>query len=599
MFPQDIPDRPGSRDWAQFARLARFLLPYRLRVAAAIVALLVAAACVLAFGQGLKSVIDHGFASADPSVLDRALFGVIVLSIVLASATYARFYLMMSIGERVVADIRRAVFDHILAFSPGYFETVRTGEVISRLTNDTTLLQAVIGYGFSLAVRNSLLLVGALAMLAWTNLKLTLIVVCIGPLVVLPVLLLGRRVRRLSRSGQDRVADVSIYVDEALHEIRTVQAYTHEEHARRAFGERVEATYATGIHRIATKGLLIALVMLATFGGVGFILWIGGSDVVSGKLSAGSLSAFVFYSAVAAGSVAAVSEVLGELQRAAGATERLMELLEAQPEIVAPANPAPPPQAVRSLDFGAVSFAYPSRPGTLALENFTLRVAQGERVALVGPSGAGKSTVFALLLRFYDPQSGAVRIDGVDIRSMDPVALRRLVAVVPQEPVIFAASVLENVRYGRPQATLEEVRRACEQAYALEFVERLPQTFDTQLGERGVTLSGGQRQRLSIARALLADRPILLLDEATSSLDAASERMVQQALDTLARGRTTLVIAHRLATVQHASRIIVLDRGAIVAEGTHQELMRQGGLYANFAALQFLDSGVRRLERVA
>jgi ATP-binding cassette subfamily B protein len=565
MFPQDIPDRPGSRDWAQFARLARFLLPYRARVGAAIVALLVAAACVLAFGQGLRSVIDTGFASADPSVLDRALIGVIVLSIVLSVATYARFYLMMSIGERVVADIRRAVFDHILAFSPGYFETVRTGEVISRLTNDTTLLQAVIGYGFSLAVRNSLLLVGALAMLAWTNLKLTLIVVCLGPLVVLPVLLLGRRVRRLSRTGQDRVADVSIYVDEALHEIRTVQAYTHEDHARRAFGERVEATYQNGIRRIATKALLIALVMLAMFGGVGFILWVGSSDVLTGKLSAGNLSAFVFYSAVAAGSVAAVSEVLGELQRAAGATERLMELLEAKPEIVAPLEPAPPPQSVRSLEFNAVGFAYPSRPGTLALENFTLRVAQGERVALVGPSGAGKTTVFALLLRFYDPKLGAVRIDGVDVRTMDPIALRRLVAVVPQEPVIFATSVLENVRYGRPQATPEEVRRACEQAHALEFVERLPQTFDTQLGERGVTLSGGQRQRLSIARALLADRPILLLDEATSSLDAASERMVQQALDTLARGRTTLVIAHRLATVQHANRIVVLDRGAIVA----------------------------------
>jgi ATP-binding cassette subfamily B protein len=559
----------------------------------------VAAACVLAFGQGLRAVIDKGFASADKSVLDHALFGVIVLSIVLSVATYARFYLMMSIGERVVADIRRAVFDHILSFAPGYFETVRTGEVISRLTNDTTLLQAVIGYGFSLAVRNSLLLVGALAMLAWTNLKLTLIVLCLGPFVWLPVMILGRRVRRASRAGQDRLADVSIYVDEALHEIRTVQAYTHEEHARRAFGDRVEATYETGIRRIATKALLIALVMLAVFGGVGFILWIGGSDVLTGKLSAGNLSAFVFYCAVAAGSVAAVSEVLGELQRAAGATERLMELLEAKPEIVAPREPAAPPQAVRSLEFDAVSFAYPSRPGTLALEKFTLSVAQGERVALVGPSGAGKSTVFALLLRFYEPQAGAVRIDGVDVRSLDPIALRRLIAVVPQEPVIFAASVLENVRYGRPQATLEEVHRACEQAHALEFVERLPQRFDTQLGERGVTLSGGQRQRLSIARALLVDRPILLLDEATSSLDAASERMVQQALEALARGRTTLVIAHRLATVQHANRIVVLDRGAIVAEGTHQELMRQGGLYANLATLQFLDSGVRRLERVA
>jgi ATP-binding cassette subfamily B protein len=599
VFPETIPERPGSRDWAQFARLARFVLPYRARVAAAIAALLVAAGCVLAFGQGLRHVIDTGFASADAGVLDRALAGVLALSVVLAVATYARFYLMMSIGERVVADIRRAVFDHIVQFAPSYFETVRTGEVISRLTNDTTLLQAVIGYGFSLAVRNSLLLAGALAMLAWTNLKLTLIVVALAPLVVLPVILLGRRVRRLSRAGQDRIADVSVFVDEALHEIRTVQAYTHEAQAKQAFGERVEATFETGVRRIALKALLIGLVMLAVFGGVGFILWIGGGDVLAGRLSAGNLSAFVFYCAVAAGSVAAISEVLGELQRAAGATERLMELLETEPQIVAPPAPAAPPQAVRSLEFDRVTFAYPSRPATPALDRFTLQVAQGERIALVGPSGAGKSTVFALLLRFYDPQSGAVRIDGADVRQLEPAAARRLVAVVPQEPVIFAASVLDNVRYGRPQATLEEARHACAQAHALEFIERLPQGLDTQLGERGVTLSGGERQRISIARALVADRPLLLLDEATSSLDAASERLVQQGLETLARGRTTLVIAHRLATVQHANRILVLDRGAIVAEGTHAELMRQGGLYASLAALQFLDPGARKLERVA
>jgi len=599
MIQDYLPDRPGSRDWAQFARLARFVAPYRLRVAAAIAALLVAAGCVLALGQGLRTVIDTGFASSNEAVLDQALAAVLALAVVLAAATYARFYLMMSLGERVVADIRRAVFDHILAFAPSYFESVRTGEVISRLTNDTTLLQAVIGYGFSMAVRNTLLLAGAVAMLAWTNLKLTLIVLALGPLVVLPVLLLGRRVRRKSRAGQDRIADVSVYVDEALHEIRTVQAYTHESHARRAFAERAEAAYAIGISRIGTKALLIGLVMLAVFGGVGFILWIGGRDVLSGQLSAGNLSAFVFYCAVAAGSVAAISEVVGELQRAAGATERLLELLATQPAIVAPRPVVAPPQAVRSLEFDAVTFAYPSRPQARALERFTLRVMQGERVALVGPSGGGKSTAFALLLRFYDPQAGAVRIDGVDLRAMDPLALRRLVAVVPQDPVIFAANVLDNVRYGRPDAGLDEVHAACERAHAIEFIGRLPEKFDTLLGERGVTLSGGQRQRLSIARALLADRPILLLDEATSSLDAASERMVQQALEALERGRTTLVIAHRLATVQHADRIVVLDRGTIVAEGTHAELMRQGGLYANLAALQFLDTGVRRLERAA
>ncbi len=599
MIDESIPERPGSRDWSQFARLARFVARYRIRVAAAIAALLAAAGCVLALGQGLRTVIDTGFASANAEVLDQALAAVLALAVVLAAATWARFYLMMSLGERVVADIRRAVFDHILALAPSYFESVRTGEVISRLTNDTTLLQAVIGYGFSMAVRNTLLLVGAVAMLAWTNLKLTLVVLALGPLVVLPVLLLGRRVRRKSRAGQDRIAEVSAYVDEALHEIRTVQAYTHEAHARRAFAERVESAYATGISRIGTKALLIALVMLAVFGGVGFILWVGGRDVLAGRLSAGDLSAFVFYCAVAAGAVAAISEVLGELQRAAGATERLLELLETRPQIIAPQPAAPVPPAVRSIEFDAVTFAYPARPREHALARFTLRVAQGERVALVGPSGGGKSTVFALLLRFYDPQSGAVRVDGADVRALDPLALRRLIAVVPQDPVIFAASVYDNVRYGRPEASLEDARRACEQAHALEFIERLPEKFGTLLGERGVTLSGGQRQRLSIARALLADRPILLLDEATSSLDAASERMVQRALEALARGRTTLVIAHRLATVQHADRIIVLDHGALVAEGTHAELMRQGGLYANLAALQFLDPGARKFERAA
>jgi ATP-binding cassette subfamily B protein len=599
LFSDHLPDRPGSADWAQFARLARFLAPYRARVGAAIGALLGAAACILALGQGLRHVVDAGFGSDDPAVLDAALAGVLGLALLLSVATYARFYLMMTVGERVVADIRRAVFDHILAFAPSYFESTRTGEVISRLTNDTTLLQAVIGYGFSMAVRNGLLLAGAVLLLAWTNLKLTLIVLAFAPVVLAAVILVGRRVRRTSRASQDRVADLSVYVDEALHEVRTVQAYVHEEASRREFGERAEAAYASGVARIGVKALLISLVMFVVYGGVALVLWIGGRDILSGELTAGSLAAFVFYCAVAASAVAAITEVYGELQRAAGATERLMELLDTAPEIVAPAAPAPAPRAPRAVELDAVGFEYPARPGSAALRGFSLRVAAGERVALVGPSGAGKTTVLALLLRFYDPQRGAVRIDGADARSFDPRELRRLFAVVPQEPVIFAASVLDNVRYGRPQASREEVRGACERAFALEFVERLPQGLDTQLGERGVTLSGGQRQRISIARALLADRPILLLDEATSSLDAASERMVQQALQALERGRTTLVIAHRLATVQHADRIVVMDRGAIVAEGTHAELMRQGGLYASLARLQFLDTGARELERAA
>jgi ATP-binding cassette subfamily B protein len=420
------------------------------------------------------------------------------------------------------------------------------------------------------------------------------------PATLIPILLLGRRVRRLSRANQDRVADVSAYIDEAVHEIRTVQAYAHEDADRAQFARHAEAAHDAGVERIGQKAFLIASVMLIAFCAVGVILWIGGHDVLAGRLSAGELAAFVFYATVVASGAGTVSEVWGELQRAAGATERLSELLETPAQIVRPAVPAaPPPRPARGIDFDQVGFAYPARPQTRALDGFTLRVAPGERVALVGPSGAGKSTVFALLLRFYDPQQGAVRIDGVDVREMDPLALRRLVAVVPQEPVIFAASVLDNVRYGRPGAGRDEVLAACERAHALEFIERLPQGLDSALGERGVTLSGGQRQRLSIARALLADRPILLLDEATSSLDAAAERLVQQALEVLEEGRSTLAIAHRLATVQHADRIVVIERGAPVAQGTHAELMREGGLYASLARLQFLAGDGGHWERAA
>jgi len=582
------------------ASAARFLAPYKLRIAAAVAALLVAAGCVLALGQGVKLVVDKGFGSGEPHLLDQAVLGMIALAVVLAASTWCRFYLMMTTGERVVADLRRAVFDHILGLEPAFFERTRTGEVISRLTNDATLLQQVIGFGLSMFVRNALMMTGAAVMLFVTSWKLALFVLLGVPATLVPILLLGRRVRRLSRANQDRVADVSAHIDEAIHEIRTVQAYAHEDADRAAFARHAEAAYDAGVARIGQKAFLIASVMLIAFCAVGVILWIGGHDVLAGRLSAGELAAFVFYATVVASGAGTVSEVWGELQRAAGATERLAELLETPSQIVAPAAPrAPPGRAARSIEFEQVGFAYPARPATRALDGFTLRVAPGERVALVGPSGAGKSTVFALLLRFYDPQQGAVRIDGVDLREMDPAALRRLVAVVPQEPVIFAASVLDNVRYGRPDAGREEVLAACARAVAMEFIERLPQGLDTPLGERGVTLSGGQRQRLSIARALLADRPILLLDEATSALDAASERMVQQALEALEEGRTTLAIAHRLATVQHADRIVVIDRGVPVAEGSHAELMRQGGLYASLARLQFLDAGSRPLERVA
>ncbi len=574
-------------------RLSSFLGPYRRRFVFAGIALLVAAACTLAVGQGLKLVIDRGFTAGDGAELDHALFGLLAIIAVMAIATYVRFYNVSWIGERVTADLRRRVFNHLLTLSPGFFEVTRTGEVISRLTNDTTMLENVIGSSLSMALRNTVLGLGALVLLMLTSLKLTLLVLAGLPVVVLPIIVFGRRVRRLSRTSQDRVADTGAYVDEAIHEIRTVQAYAHEPEDRHAYGERVEAAFGAGVRRIRQRALLIAAVIFLVFVAVGIILWIGGHDVLAGRLSAGQLASFVFYAVIVATSVGTVSEVAGELQRAAGATERLMEILDTPAEIAAPADPVPlpePPRATVALD--QVTFAYPSRRDDPALSALTLHIAAGERVALVGPSGAGKTTLFQLLLRFYDPQQGRVLIDGVDVRRADPRAVRGRIAVVPQDPVIFAASVWDNVRYGRLDASDDEVRDACEAAYATEFLTRLPRGFDTDLGERGVRLSGGQRQRLAIARAVLSRRPILLLDEATSALDAESERMVQLALDRLMHGRTTLIIAHRLATVMGADRIVVLDGGIIVAEGTHSSLVRDDPLYRRLAALQFgFDAG--------
>jgi len=585
----DIPDRPASRDLRLLARIGCFLRPYRGRIAVAAVALLVAAGCVLVLGQGLRKVIDAGFAARDPASLDRALIGLLAVVGVLSVATFARFYSVSWLGERITADLRRAVFSRILDLPPGFFEATRTGEVISRLTNDTALLEVVIGSSASFAVRNFLITTGSLVMLIVTSPKLTTLVVLGVPLVVVPILLFGRRVRRLSRATQDRVADVSAYVDEALHEIRTVQAYGHEPHDRRLFAERVESTFGTALRRIRQRAALISMVILLSFGSVGVILWIGGHDVLAGRLSAGQLSAFVFYAVLVAGGAAAISEVVGDLQRAAGATERLLELLATEPEIRAPADPVALPDPPRGgIALTNVTFVYPSRPDVPALADFTLAVRPGERIALVGPSGAGKSTVFQLLLRYYEPGGGEIRVDGCEVRRADPRAVRSRFALVPQDPVIFAASVRENVRYARPDASDVEVIEACRAAYAMEFIERLPEGLDSYLGERGVRLSGGQRQRLSIARALLADRAVLLLDEATSSLDAQSERYVQLALAHLMEGRTTLIIAHRFATVQGVDRIVVMDQGRIVASGTHAELMRAGGLYARLAALQFM-----------
>ncbi|MBI1964763.1 MAG: ATP-binding cassette domain-containing protein, partial [Betaproteobacteria bacterium] len=512
---------------AHLLRLGRFLAPYRLRIAAALAALVVAAGCVLALGQGLRYVIDAGFGSADPQLLNAALAAVVTVAVVLASATWVRFYFMMSVGERVIADLRQAVFGHVLTLSPAFFDAARTGELASRLTNDSEQIRQVIGFGFSMFLRNGLMMLGALVLLFVTSPKLAALIVLGVPATLVPILTMGRRVRRLSRANQDRVADVSAHVDESLHEIRTVQAYGHEGRTRDLFSQAVDAACAAGVHRVRVKAWLISLVMLIGFCAVGVILWIGGHDVFAGRITAGELSAFVFYAVVVASGAGTVSEIWGEIQRAAGATERLMELLDTQPAL-ATLEPVIklPPRVAGAIRFDEAVFAYPSRPETIALGPVSFAVGPGERVALVGPSGAGKSTVFSLLLRFYDPRSGRVLVDGADIRHCDPLMLRRAVALVPQDPVIFAASVAENVRFGRPDATPEQIRAACVSAHAIDFIEQFKNGFDTQLGERGVQLSGGQRQRLSIARAILADRPILLLDEATSSLDAESERQV-------------------------------------------------------------------------
>lgn len=588
----DPRNRPKSRNIRQLVHILGFLRPYRRQIVLAAIALVIASGSVLALGQGLKQVIDHGLSAGNAGLLNQALAGLLVVIVVMAAATFVRFYYVSWIGERVTADIRRAVFDHLLQLSPGFYETTRTGEVISRLTSDTTVLENAIGSSVSMALRSALNMLGAFVMLLVTSAKLTGLVLLGVPLVLGPILLFGRRVRKLARASQDRVADVGAYIDEALHEIRTVQAYVHEGQDRRLFGERVEAVFSTSVRRIVQRASLMAAVILLAFGAIGFILWVGGHDVVAGRLSGGQLSAFIFYAVVMAVGAATISEVVGDLQRAAGATERLMELLTTEPEIAAPAQPlALPNPAVGAIALENITFYYPSRPDTPALHDFTLEARPGEKLALVGPSGAGKTTVFQLLLRYYDPQQGAVRVDGVDIRAADPAEVRARIALVPQDPVIFAASVADNVRYGRPQASDAEVAAACEMACATEFISRMPDGLQTFLGERGVRLSGGQRQRIAIARAILADRPILLLDEATSALDAASEQMVQLALERLMQNRTTLIIAHRLATVQGADRIAVMEQGRIIGVGSHAELMRENALYANLASLQFLQDG--------
>ncbi|WOI11374.1 ABC transporter transmembrane domain-containing protein [Thalassospira lucentensis] len=583
-----LADRDSSRNFSALRAIIPFVLPYRLQVAGAMVALVIASGTVLALGSGLRMLVDRGFADGNADLLDQALFVLFAVTLLMAGASYARFFLVSWIGERVVADIRSAVYAHIIRLDPGFFEVTRTGEVLSRLTTDTTLLQVVIGSSVSIALRNILMFVGGLTMLAVTSPKLTALVLLVVPLVVVPIIGYGRRVRRLSREAQDRIADVSAFSEESLNALRTVQAYTHEKIESDKFDGFVEGAFKTAISRISARALLTAVVIVMVFGAVGTILWIGGHDVLDGTISAGDLSAFVFYAIVVAGSVGAISEVIGDLQRAAGAAERLMGLLETKPAIAAPANPVQMPEKhLGHVSFENVTFHYPARPDRSALTGFSLQVKPGETVALVGPSGAGKTTVFQLLLRFYDPASGVIKVDDVDIRTADPVSVRERIGLVAQDPVIFAANAWENIRYGRPDASDEDVRAAADAAHATEFLDRLPDGFDSFLGEKGVRLSGGQRQRIAIARAILRNPSVLLLDEATSALDAESEQVVQKALETIMKTRTTLVIAHRLATVLHADRIAVIDDGKLIAVGTHQELLESSPLYSRLAKLQF------------
>ena len=578
----------GKPNLSALRLLLPFLRPYAGRAALAAVSLALAAGLVLLLGQGVRRLIDVGFASADGAThLNQAAGVMFAVIVALGLSTSLRFYLMAWLGERVAADMRAAIFAQVLRLSPAFFETMRTGDVLTRLTTDTAQLQGLIGAAVSQWLRSAVVAAGALVMLVVTSAKLALLIVAVIPLVVLPLVVFGRRERKLSRSAQDRIADLGAYAEETTNALRTVQAFTHEAVDRARFGARVEDSIGAALRRARMRAALILSVVVLGFGAITLSLWAGGLEVVHGRMSGGELSAFVFYAVLVATSATAMSELWGEVQRAAGSAGRIAERLAEPPGSAAPAHSAPLPRPpVGRVEFDAVSFRYPSRPDASALDGFTLRVEPGETVALVGPSGAGKTTVFQMLLRFYDPAAGRVLLDGVDVRGADPGAVRARIGLVSQDPVIFGADVWDNIRYGRPDASDADVRAAARAASA-GFLDDLPQGFDTFLGERGIRLSGGQRQRVAIARALLRDAPVLLLDEATSALDAESEAAVQHALAVLAQGRTTVVIAHRLATVRRADRIVVMDGGRVVATGPHEALVRQGGLYARLAELQF------------
>lgn len=585
----DIRDREKSKRVGALSHLWPFLTPYRLLVAGAFLALVLTASVSLILPMAVRRVVDS-FGASDGAILDLYFTAALGIAALLALGTGLRYALVTRLGERVVADIRKAVFARVIGLSPAFFERLMTGEVLSRITTDTTLILSVIGSSVSIALRNLLIFIGGLVLMLFTSAKLTAMVLLIVPLIIVPILTLGRRLRGLSRENQDWIAASSGNASEALLSVQTVQAFTHEDASRSSFGDVTERSYDAARKRITTRSLMTVIVIFLVFTGVVCVLWIGARDVRAGGMSAGTLVQFVIYSVMVAGAVAALSEIWGELQRAAGATERLIELLHASDQVNDPVQPKALPRPVRGeITFDAVNFAYPSRPSTPALDDLNLTIEPGETVALVGPSGAGKTTIVQLIQRFYDPESGRVTLDGIALSDMARADFRQAMALVPQDPVIFAASARDNIRFGRLDASDAEVEDAARAAAAHDFITALPEGYDSYLGERGVMLSGGQKQRIAIARAILRDAPVLLLDEATSALDAESERAVQRAVDAMARTRTTIIVAHRLATVKKADRIIVMDQGRIVAQGSHDSLVAQDGLYARLARLQFTD----------
>jgi ATP-binding cassette subfamily B protein len=582
------PPGKGTSRLRPLLALAPYVGRYRGRAVLALVSLTVAAITTLLVPVAVRRIIDFGFSPEGIAMINSYFSVMIAVVAVLAVASASRFYLVMTIGERIVADLRRDVFAHLISLSPAFFDSARSGELISRLTADTTQIKSAVGASVSIALRNFLLFIGATAMMVVTSPRLSGFVLLAIPLMVIPLVAFGRWVRRLSRNAQDTLAEATSYAAELLGAIRTVQAYTSEQLANARFGGEVEQAYEAARTSTRARGVLTAIIIFIVFTSVVLILWVGSHDVVTGTISAGRLGQFVLYAAFAAAGLGQLSEVWGEVSAASGASERLFEILRVKSQVTAPVSPRALPVPARGdVGFENVSFAYPGRPDALAIDGVSLAVRAGEKVAIVGPSGAGKSTLFQLLLRFYDPTAGSISFDGVPINAADPRELRARIALVPQDSVVFAASARENIRFGRPDADDAEVERAADLAHATEFIRRLPGGFETQLGERGVTLSGGQRQRIAIARAILRDAPLLLLDEATSSLDAESETLVQTALEELMRHRTTLVIAHRLATVLSCDRIMVLDQGRIVEQGTHASLVAAGGLYARLARLQF------------